>query len=111
MGEYNLKKKVEHNYKAKLLGKDPYALSAVNSVVYGDRFINFVLKEVFESNDPHIQPSTFAQRAGLMNTAQKQVHIAYPTKQKSLGESNKFIPNDEIHLRRRIHLLLVFRRG
>ena len=44
--EYNLKKKVEHNYKAKLLGKDPYALSAVNSVVYGDRFINFVLKEV-----------------------------------------------------------------
>ena len=50
---------------------------------------------MLDSNDPHIQPSTFAQRAGLMNTAQKQVHIACPIKQKSQGESNKFIPNDE----------------
>ena len=61
--EYNLKKKIEHNYKAKVLRKDPYALSAVNSQIYGNRFVDFIFKEVIHSHDPERMRSSFAERA------------------------------------------------
>ena len=59
----NLKKKIEHNYKAKVLRKDPYALSAVNSQIYGNRFVDFIFKEVIHSHDPERMRSSFAERA------------------------------------------------
>ena len=49
--EYNLKKKAESSYKTKVLRRDPYELSAIEPIAYGNRFSAFMLKEVFESYD------------------------------------------------------------
>ena len=46
--EYNMKKKLEHAYKAQILRKDPTKISAVNPVVYGDRFFDFMTKQVLQ---------------------------------------------------------------
>jgi len=49
--EYNMKKKVEHAYKSRLMelkGKNPKDISAVNAKDYGERFVNFMQSEVIE---------------------------------------------------------------
>lgn len=47
--EYNTKKKLEHVYKAQILRKDPTKISAVNPVVYGDRFLDFMITQVLST--------------------------------------------------------------
>jgi hypothetical protein len=47
--EYDLKKKLEHEYKAareKQKGKDPNAISAVKSSVYSKRFVDYLSRNI-----------------------------------------------------------------
>ena len=66
--EYNMKKKVEHAYKSRLMelkGKNPKDISAVNAKDYGERFVNFMQSEVIEdpSNlDPELAAAADAER-------------------------------------------------
>jgi len=54
--EYNMKKKLEHAYKAQILRKDPTKISAVSPVVYGDRFFEFMTKQVLQTPPAPKQP-------------------------------------------------------